>query len=87
MGETAELSEASCPPPIRLTPKRRLCWCCVGHLAGVVPSGSIVAQESVINALVAGVIKATGFSKSGFNATHPQGSIGHDAKSSAAPPQ
>ena len=46
------------------------------ELLGSVPSGSIVAQEAIANAVVAALITNRGFTKADFVKNHPGGSIG-----------
>jgi arabinose-5-phosphate isomerase len=46
------------------------------EILGKIPSRSIVAQEAVVNAIVAEVVRARSFALSDFVINHPGGSIG-----------
>jgi sugar/nucleoside kinase (ribokinase family)/D-arabinose 5-phosphate isomerase GutQ len=47
-----------------------------GELLGAVPTRSVVAQEALVNALLAACVQAEGVTHSAFKANHPGGAIG-----------
>ena len=46
------------------------------ELLGVVPSRSIIAQESIGNALIAALVEAVSLTRDAFQLSHPGGAIG-----------